>query len=50
MDWIIDNWPIALAAAGAFVIIFGLLKKLVKLAFIGLVLLVLGFVLVGLVS
>ncbi len=45
MDWIIDNWPIALAAAGAFVIVAGLVKKLIKMAIFGIVLIVLGVVL-----
>lgn len=50
MDWILDNWPITLAAVGAFVIVMGLIKKLIKIAVSGVVLIVLGVLLLQFVS
>ncbi len=50
MDWIVDNWPVALAAAGILVIVFGLIKKLIKLAVFGIALIVAAVVLFAALS
>lgn len=50
MDWIVENWPIVLAAIGIFVVVAGLIKKLVKLAIFGTVLVVGGFFLLQVLS
>lgn len=35
MDWFSDNWPIVLVALAVFIIATGLIRKLAKLAFVG---------------
>jgi len=51
MDFIGDgNWPLLIVAVAALFIVLGLIRKLVKLAFIGVALAVLGFVLWPMVS
>jgi hypothetical protein len=35
MDWFVDNWPVVLVALGVFIVVTGLMRKVAKLAFIG---------------
>ena len=50
MDWFGDNWPIVLVALALFILATGLLRKVAKLAFIGVALAALGLVLWPMVS
>jgi len=45
MDWFADNWPLLLVAFAAVVVITAVLRKLAKLAFIGVALGAIGLVL-----
>lgn len=44
MEFFADNWPVILVALGALLLVMGLLRRLVKLAFMGAVLGVLALV------
>lgn len=44
MEFFADNWPIVLVALGALLVVMGLLRRLVKLAFLGAVVGVLALV------
>ncbi|MEM7272345.1 MAG: hypothetical protein AAF547_04630 [Actinomycetota bacterium] len=50
MDWFADNWPLVLVALAAFIIVTGLMRRVAKLAFIGVALGALGLVLWPMVS
>ena len=45
MEWFSNNWPTLLIGLGAFILVSGLIRKLAKLAFLGVGLAVLGFLL-----
>ncbi len=45
MDWFADNWPVLLVALAIFIIGAGLMRKVAKLAFIGVAVGALGLVL-----
>ena len=44
MEWFTDNWPLILVALAVFIIATGLIRKVAKLAFIGVALGALGLV------
>lgn len=50
MDWFANNWPIVLVALAVFIIATGLIRKVAKLAFIGIAIGALGLVIWPLVS
>lgn len=50
MDWFIDNWPMLLVVLAAGFIITGLMRKLLKIAFIGVAIGAVGLVLWPLVA
>jgi hypothetical protein len=50
MDWFADNWPIVLIALAVFIIAAGMIRRVAKLAFIGVAIGALGLVVWPLVS
>ncbi len=42
MDWFANNWPMLLVALGVFIVLSGVIRKLAKIAFLGVGLAVLG--------
>jgi membrane-bound ClpP family serine protease len=50
MDWFANNWPMLLIVLGVFIVLSGLMRKLAKLAFIGIAVGVLGLILWPMVS
>lgn len=50
MEWFSDNWPMALVALGAFIIVSGIVRRLAKLAFLGIAVGVLGLIVWPMVS
>ncbi len=50
MDWFANNWPMLLIGLGLFVIVSGVIRKVAKLAFIGVGIGVLGLVIWPMVS
>lgn len=44
MDWFADNWPALLIGLGIFVVVSGLVRRVAKLAFLGVALGVIGLV------
>lgn len=43
MEWLADNWPVVLVALAVALVVLGLVQRLLKLAFIGVALAVIGF-------
>ncbi|MEZ5407338.1 MAG: hypothetical protein R2761_04885 [Acidimicrobiales bacterium] len=50
MEWFSENWPVLLVLLGLLLVFMGLLRKLVKLAFLGVVVGVVALVLWPMVS
>ncbi len=50
MEWFADNWPVLLVVLAALLVFMGLLRRLVKLAFIGVAVGALGLVIWPLVA
>ena len=50
MDWFANNWPMLLIALGVFVVLSGIIRKLAKLAFLGVAIGVLGLIVWPVVS
>lgn len=50
MDWFVDNWPMLLVALGVFIVLSGIVRRVAKLAFIGVAVGVLGLVVWPVVS
>jgi len=50
MDWFANNWPMLLIGIGVFVIVSGLMRKVAKLAFLGVAIGVLGLIIWPMVS
>lgn len=50
MEWFSENWPVLLVVLGLLLVFMGLLRKLVKLAFFGVVIGVVALVLWPMVS
>ena len=50
MEWFSENWPVLLVLLGLLLVFMGLLRKLVKLAFVGVVIGVVALVLWPMVS
>ncbi len=50
MEWIVDNWPLALALAAVAFVIFGIVKRLIKLAVLAGIAAVVFFVIWPMVS
>lgn len=50
MDWFANNWPILLVGLAVFIIATGLIRKVAKLAFMGIAIGALGLVIWPLVS
>lgn len=50
MDWFASNWPIVLIGLGVFIVISGLIRRVAKLAFVGLAVGVFGLVIWPMVS
>ncbi len=44
MNWFIDNWPLILVALALFIIVAGLIRRVAKLAFLGVAIGALGLV------
>ena len=44
MDWFANNWPMLLVALGVFIVLSGLMRRLAKLAFLGIALGVVGLI------
>ena len=43
MEWFASNWPVILVVLAVALVVLGLLRRLVKLAFMGVALAVIGF-------
>lgn len=50
MDWFADNWPTVLIGLGIFIVVSGLVRRVAKLAFLGVALGVIGVVIWPMVS
>lgn len=50
MEWFSENWPVLLVMLGLLLLLMGLIRKLVKLAFIGVVIGVVALVVWPMVS
>lgn len=50
MDWFADNWPMLLVALGVFIVLTGVMRRLAKLAFLGVALGVVGVIVWPMVS
>jgi hypothetical protein len=50
MDWFADNWPMLLVALGIFIVLSGLVRRLAKLAFLGVAVGVFGLIVWPMVS
>ncbi len=50
MEWFSENWPVLLVVLGLLLVFMGLLRKLVKLAFFGVVIGVVALVIWPMVS
>lgn len=50
MDWFANNWPMLLVALGVFVVLSGIMRRLARLAFLGVALGVLGLIVWPVVS
>ncbi len=50
MDWFADNWPTLLIGLGIFIVVSGLVRRVAKLAFLGIALGAIGLVLWPMVS
>ena len=50
MEWFADNWPVLLVGLAVLMVFMGLIRKLVKLAFIGVAIGVIGLILLPLVT
>ncbi|MDH3299644.1 MAG: hypothetical protein OES24_03970 [Acidimicrobiia bacterium] len=50
MDWFVDNWPTLLIGLGIFIVLSGLVRRVAKLAFLGIALGAVGLVLWPMVS
>ncbi len=50
MDWIIENWPVLLAGFAVVMVVFSLIKKLVKLAMLAGIVAVIALVIWPMVS
>ncbi len=50
MDWFASNWPTLLIGLGVFIVISGLIRRVAKLAFLGLALGVFGLFIWPMVS
>lgn len=50
MDWFAENWPTLLIGLGIFIVVSGLVRRVAKLAFLGVALGVIGLVIWPMVS
>lgn len=50
MDWFADNWPTLLIGLGVFIVLSGLVRRVARLAFLGIGLGVLGLIIWPMVS
>ncbi len=50
MNWFADNWPTALIGLGIFIVVSGLVRRVAKLAFLGVAVGVIGLVIWPMVS
>lgn len=50
MDWFADNWPMLLIVLGIFIVVSGLIRRVAKLAFLGIALGVFGLIVWPMVS
>jgi len=50
MEWFANNWPMVLIALGIFIVLSGLIRRVAKLAFLGVALGVLGLIIWPMVS
>ncbi len=50
MEWFVDNWPVILVILAVMLVFTGLMRRLVKLAFMGAVLGVVGLVIWPLIA
>lgn len=50
MEWFVDNWPTLLIVLGVFIVLSGLVRRVAKLAFLGIALGVVGLIIWPMVS
>ncbi len=50
MDWFVDNWPVILVVLAVAIVLMGIAQRLVRLAFFGAVLGVIGLVIWPMIS
>ncbi|MDH4279522.1 MAG: hypothetical protein OEZ14_02295 [Acidimicrobiia bacterium] len=50
MDWFANNWPTLLIGLGVFIVLSGLVRRVAKLAFLGIALGVFGLIIWPMVS